>query len=614
MASEMKSVSFNRRGATRGIGAVIITGLLLLSAAAFLFWPRWREARDAAFLSESAPSIPVRIVSKELSDRIARADAQVREKKDAFAAERELGLLYQANGYIAEAEQCWHALERVRPKDAHWTYYLADLAKTQNDYSAMGENLQRTVELAPDYAPARLRLADWQLKSGQTEAASNNYTRRLALVPKDPYARLGLARVAMQNDDRATAGKLLAELVQDSPAFSTGHNLYAEYLAAAGDASGASRHRWLGRETGRFRDAEDPWMDDLTARCYDYQRLLVLGTLDYQTEHGDKGETFFRRAIQVQPFAYPAYEQLGKLYLKNHDASRAKEILEEGERRVAQNPHPTGGSSSAFTKPSAMYYSTLSQAYRDLKEPAHAVEIVREGLEKLGDSLELEDSLGIALGEEGNYDEAIEALHRALAFNINDSDSNYNLALCLQAEGREPEAVEALHRSLALQPTFPDALLILARREMEQGHLDEAEKYIRPLYESHPEMKEVRDLALKWRLQMEKSAEARKDYSEAERQYKGALGIDENNPDIVSRLGTMLLVAGQPERAVPWLRSYHKMRPDDARGALFLGQAYAMQGHFSEAKEVLSEGLASAERTHAAGTAAHLREILNSLP
>ena len=620
MAPEMNSplltqFSMVRSGASR-IGLVVAAALLFIAAAALLLWPRWREARATAFLTQAIPALPARLAPKEFAERLARADAQVRERKDAIAAAAELGRLYQANGYNAQAEQCWRALERVRPTEAHWPYYLADLARARSDYAAMGEALQRAVQLAPDYAPAWLRLADWQLKNGQTEAAFANYNHRLALVPKDPYARLGLARIALQKGDRTAAGILLAELVQDTPSFSTGHNLYAEYLTANGDTSGASRQRWLGRETGRFRDADDPWLDELTARCYDYQRLLVLGTLDYQTERGDKGESFFRRAIQVQPHACPAYELLGRVYLKNHDAARAKEILEEGLRRSEEvsAEERVAPATPAFARPSSMYYVDLSQAYRDLKQPERAVAVAREGLAKLGDSLELDDTLGIALGAAGNYDEAIEALHRALAFNINDSDSNYNLALCLKAEGREPEALEALHRSLVLQPTFPAALIILARREMELGHLDEAEKYIQPLYDSHPEMKEVRDLALEWRLQKAKAAEARKDYAEAERNYKGAIGIDQNDPGLVSHLGTMLLVAGQPQEALPWLESFHKMRPDDARGSLYLGQAYAMQGRFPEAKQILADGVAAAERAHAAETAAHLREILSSLP
>lgn len=612
----MKRVQFSRSGFAR---ARLLFGAFFATAAigVFLFWSHWRQERLETFLRESIPTSPSKISAGEFAQRLARVNAQARASRDAANALAELGRLYQANGYAAQATQCWRALEQVLPKDAHWPYYLSDLARVRSDDEALDENLLRTVELAPTYAPAWLRLGDWQLKNGRIDAAQGSYARRLALLPKDPYARLGLARVALQKGDRTAAGALLAELVQDTPAFSSGHNLYAEYLEANGDSSAASRQRWLGRETGRYREVDDPWLDELTERCYDYQRLLVLGTLDFQTERGDKGEGFFRRALQVEPHAYPAYEQLGRLYLKNHDAARARDILEEGLRQPsasAVGDQGKGTLSRSFTRPSSLYYVNLSQAYRDLKQSQKAVEVAREGLAKLGDGLELEDALGIALGAQGDYDEAIDVLQRALAFNINDSDSNYNLALCLRAVGREPEALEALHRSLVLQPTFPSALLILAKVEMNAGNLEGAEKYIKPLYESHPEMKDVRDLALEWRMKMAKNAETRKDYSAAERQYRGALSIAEDDPNIISHLGVMLLVAGQPQQALPWLESYHKIQPSDSRGALFLGQAYAMLGRFPEARRVLSEGITAAENGNAAETAVHLREILRSLP
>jgi len=595
---------------------LLATIFVAAAIALFLLWAHGRQERIETLLHEAIPALPERIVAEQLTERLTRADGQARASKNPANALAELGRLYQANGYATQAAQCWRALEVAQPKEAHWPYYLSDLARVRSDDEAIRENLQRTVALDPNYAPAWLRLADWQLKNGQADAAQGNYARRLALVPKDPYARLGLARVALQKGDRAAAGVLLADLVQDTPAFSTGHNLYAEYLEAKGDSSGASRQRWLGRETGRYREVDDPWLDELTERCYDYQRLLVLGTLDFQTERGDKGEHFFRRALQVDPRAYPAYEELGRLYLKNHDAARARDILEEGLRQVgaplARQSEKT--ISRGSSRPSALYYVNLSQAYRDLKQAQRAVEVAREGLLKLGDGLELEDALGVALGAEGNYDEAIGALQRALVFNINDSDSNYNLALCLRAVGRESEALKALHRSLILQPTFPSALLILAKVEMEAGHLEDAEKYIQPLYESHPEMSEVRDLALEWRMKTGKAAENRKDYTTAEHQYRAALSIAQNDPSIISHLGVMLLVAGQPQQALPWLEEYHKIQPSDARGALFLGQAYAMQGRFPEARKVLSEGITVAEQGNAAETAAHLREILRSLP
>ena len=79
-------------------------------------------------------------------------------------------------------------------------------------------------------------------------------------------------------------------MVKTAPEFSPGHNLYAELLIAEGDKTAASKHRWLGRETGRFREADDPWLDELVAWCFNYQQLCVRGTMDLQNKRGDRGK------------------------------------------------------------------------------------------------------------------------------------------------------------------------------------------------------------------------------------------------------------------------------------------------------------------------------------
>src|SRR5262245_2213424 len=130
--------------------------------------------------------------------------------------------------------------------------------------------LEQTVQQFPNYAPALLQLAELNLKTGHLDAAAGYYQKRLAFVPKDPYARLGLARIARQSGRRHEARRALEDLLNDTPKFSAGQNLFAEILAAEGDHAGASRHRLLGREAGRFREADDPWLEALQSSCYDY--------------------------------------------------------------------------------------------------------------------------------------------------------------------------------------------------------------------------------------------------------------------------------------------------------------------------------------------------------
>ena len=573
--------------------------VIALGTGAFLAWPWYRlPARVEAGL----PALPDLTGKPAIqSELLTKAAALTRSRATALDGVAELGRLYHANGYRREAEACWRLLRAEQPRDAHWSYYLADLRRTASDYTELSALLGQTVELAPNYSPAWLWLAGLEFKSGHLDAAERGYQRRLALVPGDPYATLGLARVAQQNGRSDEARRLVEQLVHDAPQFSTGHNLYAEMLAAAGDADGARKQRWFGRETGRFRDADDPWLDALHAWCYDFGRLCVLATIEQQTERGDKGLGLIERAIQLAPDNPAGYELLGGIYRKQGDAAKARDAFEKG-LQMAKS-----------ARPSPRFYVNLSETYRMLKQPAEALRVVQLGLAQSGDQLELYDALGVALADLGRQEEAVAAFREVLARNPNDSNSNYNLGMSLLVLGRQDEAKAALKRSLILQPSFLKALSLLGRWELETGRYEAAGEYLQPLYESHPEIPEVRQMMAQWRLRSGAIAEQKNDPTSAEKHYREGIAITPDRSDLQARLGVLYLVQGRIEEARTPLEAYHKLQPDDPQSSLFLGQIYLRLGRMDEAKRILTEGEQLARRAGNATTAAHFREILENL-
>ncbi len=513
----------------------------------------------------------------------------------------ELGRLYHANNFNREAATCWRLLHTAQPREARWIYYLADLSRTASDYSALTAYLEETIAVAPDYTPARLQLANLQFKSGELDRAERNYQQRLTQLPHDPYARLGLVRLALQRAQRPEARTQLELLLKYTPEFSTGHNLYAELLAADGDAAGARRQRWLGRETGRFREAEDRWLDELQAWCYDYDRLCVLGTIEHQTEHADRAQAIFERAIKLKPSEPAGYELLAVLYLKRNEAARARDILEQALPRLGTR------------KPSPLFFVNLSHAYRELKQPEEAVRAARQGLALVGDEFELHDALGVALANLGQPEAAIDEWHTALTRNPNDANANFNLAQCLLSLGRLDEALAALDRSLILQPTFPQTLQLRGRLEMDAGHWELAESYLQPLYDSHPEMPEARQLLASWHRHMGTTAEAKRDLSKAEQHYRAGLAIAPSYAELHLSLGALCLMQTRFSESLEPLEAYHRLQPTNAQGCLFLGQAYAILARREEARKILTEGAQLAERSGNPTTAQHCRELLQQL-
>jgi HemY protein len=582
---------------------VLVAAAIGLAVLGAFLTTGWRQRAAVARVQAGLPALPEsKGLPVMLVERLVAAERKAHDPATALDGAAELGRLYHASGFPREAGVCWQLLRAAQPREARWSYYLADLRRVASDYAGLAEFLAQTTKLEPTYAPAWLQLADLEFKTGRVTEAEQGYQKRLALVPGDPYARLGLARVALQQGRRDAARELIDLLVKDAPEFSPGHNLFAEMLAAGGDTKGAERQRWLGRETTRYRAADDPWLDELAAWCFNYEQLCIRGTVEFQTKHGDRGRSFFERAIQLRPEALMAYGLLGGLDLELNNAAKARDTLESGLRQAGA------------AKPGVMYYVDLSRSYRELKQPAEAVRVARKGLARLGREFELYDALGVALGDAGERDAAVEALRTAVALNPEDANANYNLAVALLGVRQLDEAVAALQRSLVLKPTFPSSLAMLAQIEIDSGRWESAARYLSPLYESHPEMPQARRLMAYWHLRSGMAAEEGHDLAAAEKHYREGVEIDRNHPDLQARLGTLFLIQGRFAEAVIPLEAYRRLQPNNAQSSLFLGQAYAAVGRRDEARQVLTAGAEIAERNGNPATAQNCREILRQLP
>lgn len=533
--------------------------------------------------------------------RLDEAEQLARVRATALDGVADLGALYHANGFIPEAEACWRILVGEEPKQARWRYLLADAMRAASDYEAMESLWREVVERAPDYAPAWLHLGKHLFKTGRTREAEAAFRTRLRLVPDDPDALLGLARISLQDGQRAEARAQIEKTAREHPQFAAAHNLLAELLAADGDEAGATRHRQLARVGLAYSEPADPWLDELVAHCFDTERLRVLATIEHYAQRSERAVALMERAAGLKPHDPAGYAALGDLYVKLGDGDRARAALETSLRL------------SGAVKGAIMVHVNLSHAYRQLKQPERALEVVRSGLEAHPGAFELHDELGVVLGELGRLDEAVDAFARAVSHNPGDANANYNLALACLRLGRRAEAVEALERSLTLKPAFAPSLALLGRMALEEGRLAEAEPLLRALYAAAPERLDARHLLANWELAVGTAAEKSGDPGRAERHYRAGVLVDEDNVELQARLGALLLVEGRVDRAVVPLEAFRRLEPTNPQAALFLGQAYARLGRIAQARQLLEAGVLEAERAGHTPTAEHCREILRHL-
>ena len=133
-----------------------------------------------------------------------------------IAALGELSRLYHANGFFAEACQCYQALLQADGADPLWPYRFATIVAGYGQLADALPLLRRAVSLAPDYIPARIRLGDTLLKMNQKAEAGAAYAAVLDREPNNPYALLGLARLDVDAGRWAEARERLEVVVRES--------------------------------------------------------------------------------------------------------------------------------------------------------------------------------------------------------------------------------------------------------------------------------------------------------------------------------------------------------------------------------------------------------------
>jgi HemY protein len=484
-----------------------------------------------------------------------------------LSALADLGRLYEANGYDREARVCWIMLHRAEPKEARWTYYLALIAEHSSDDIEQASWLRETVKLAPKYTPAWLELGQLAFNAGRPGEAERAFSRRLALLPNDPHASLGLARLRLQQGKISEGRAILETIIQANPSFSSARNILAELMAKDGDATGAREQRWLGTVAGRFRAAEDPWEDELRPFCLNPDQFIVWGETDYLTKHGDLGRKALEKAVELAPANPRAQEMLARFYLDVGEPAKARSLLEQH---------------LDLRHPSESLLAELSESYLALDDDARSLEIADRGLAQIPDSASLYNARGLALASLGKYEDAMAAYRAAIERAPSTSSAPANLGLLYLLLGRKDEARSQLVEALRAQPGYSKAVIALASLELETGHFEAAYQYISSFYDESPGSKPARDLVTRYSIAVALEATKRGDSAAAEKAYLNGIARVPESAELHGLLGLLYTRMQRFPEAISSLEAAHRLQPRDARVSRLLNQLYDRTGRAGE--------------------------------
>ena len=449
------------RPAGRGRWVSVIVIAVLLLAGISVMSGRVRRQIDARI-----PTIPdVSDKTESFRQALLKADRRARAAPGGDEGVGHLGLLYHANHMYAPADVCYRLAAELDADNVRWSYHLAVLRQTTGAGAEILEPLRTTVAAAPDYVPARLKLADLLLKHGQQEEAKREYEACLSRSPADPYALLGLARIAVDREEGSSAVSYLRRAVQSDPGFGAGHRLLATVYRKMGRTQAADLARARADRCSRFRAAPDPWMDQLDDLCYDPDYLCIRADTARRTRDTARAIAFLERAVEVAPDQAKAHRLYGKAMRDNRVFDVAYTHLQ---RAVELDPDDE----------EARIEMGLWFGMQNRVDEAEAE--IRKALQLNPESPSVHYNLGMADRERKNDRAAAASFLRACElseYRFDDAIENY--VGCLVRTGQQQTAIAFLNDILQRRPTASRHWRLLARVYINLKDPRKAEEVIR---------------------------------------------------------------------------------------------------------------------------------------
>jgi len=440
------------------LGSVLLIGVLAISTG--LWWRSNQRQKMAVACLPHQPALQGKPV--EFQQRIRSCEQRIRSGSGVVNALGELSQLYHANGFYAEASQCYQGLIRIDPSNPRWTHRYASILAGYGQLDDAMALWRRTLVLASDYLPAQIRLADAMLKYNQSAEAGKIYAKILKQDAENPYALVGLARIDVEAG-RWTSARDRLEIATARSDYCIGYDLLVTVCEQLGDNSRAEYIRSRGKADGRFFDTPDPWLRELCFDCYDSFQLTLSGGVAEREGDVATAISLVERAIMFEP--KNGYYRIQAAGLYQHSGNNAK-ALEQLETAIAVAPENTDT------------WQHLARFLASAGQQGRAEEVVATGLAHCPQSPGLHFLRGQYRAKVGRNEEAIADYKFAASALNDDATPSMSLATLYIRLNRMPEALAALQSALNAEAEHPGALSILSIYYIQQGEESLAGKWM----------------------------------------------------------------------------------------------------------------------------------------
>jgi tetratricopeptide (TPR) repeat protein len=503
-----------------------------------------------------------------------------------------LGGMYHANLFFKEAEACYKIARKIDPGNPRWPYFLASIYQKLGLYEDIEALLEQTIDLAPDYYPALLKLADIHFKLGKQKEAEAGYKKLVSLNVKNegPYAYLGLGRISMAKNEWEAAQKYLENAIKMDRNFGVAYRLLANVHEHFGRTK---KMKQCLAQVGKYRFAEasDPWVDSLVLLCFDDSELIRQIDIAFKTFKIGRASEITKRAVSLFPNNIELHLKVGLSLVQIFEFSKALIFLEKAIELDPDNLEALTNKGMCLV---------------ELKRLDEAEEYFQRVLRIDPSSALGLYNRGFIMFQKGKHEEAINLINESITRDPQRPDSHFSLGVIKKIMGKKEEAIAHFKNALSVQPKFPNAHSEIGFLLLQLGEKEEAIFHLNEELINNPD-----NASCHYILGNERASE--NNFPEAIEHYKEAIRI---NPGLIGahvNLGVIYENQGKLDPAVELYQKLIKMKPDEARGYFGLGRVLLKKGKHKDAAIQLKKALYYSNKSRNSQLETEIKRILGHI-
>lgn len=406
------------------------------------------------------------VIGQAVSKAPARADYY-------FSADQS----YRALNRIEEMRDAYLRLLDVLPDNAEARLRLAHAYRANGQAQLALDAYLAVLEVQPEHAEAYSNLGDTLKDMGELEQAAACYRKALELQPNFPEVHNNLGTLyQLQNQWQLSAVELEWALAL-KPDFAAAHyNLgvtrqqqrdfeaallcYRRALVLQPDFSAACGNMGIAlRELGRLDEAVLAYQAALRLNPNFTEALNNLGGARHEQKQYQVAIAHYEHALALQPDYAEAYYNMGLAYKDSHEHQKALICFQNAIHLMPGYAEP---------------YGMLAVIYSLLNQHASAFAWCEKTLAMFPESAAAHFNLGVAYTNLNRQGEAMECFRQAIARQPDFAEAYGNLGVALHRQGACAAAVQQFDTALALKPWFSEARNNLAGALKDLGRLEEA--------------------------------------------------------------------------------------------------------------------------------------------